>query len=249
MVKLVQCVRRRPHLAVDEFRAAWEAYGGRLREAAAELGAVSVTLSTTLETPLNDALRESRGSATPFDGIAGFHLNEVYSSWVRLEAMVRTFLSAKDHGDEAMKTFVNTSLGETWVETGEAPDWQRLYDRRESWPAGTVPMGGLFLTAGADVQKDRIEVDVWAWGRGLESWVQALQAAGPFGKPGEAVAWLKAQGLGHVTAQVVVRQMRPARAAPTVELHPLPHRRRNRRASSTPPQPAEPAWPCAEAAC
>jgi phage terminase large subunit GpA-like protein len=62
-------------------------------------------------------------------------------------------------------------LGETWVERGEAPDWQRLYDRRERWPAGTVPAAGLFLTAGADVQKDRIEVDVWAWGRGLESWL------------------------------------------------------------------------------
>jgi phage terminase large subunit GpA-like protein len=24
-----------------------------------------------------------------------------------------------------------------------------------------VPAGGLFLTAGADVQKDRIEVDIW----------------------------------------------------------------------------------------
>ena len=35
------------------------------------------------------------------------------------------------------------------------------------------PAGGLFLTAGADVQKDRIEVDVWAWGRGLESWLLA----------------------------------------------------------------------------
>ena len=34
-----------------------------------------------------------------------------------------------------------------------------------------MPSGGLFLTAGADVQKDRIEVDVWAWGRGLESWL------------------------------------------------------------------------------
>ena len=34
-----------------------------------------------------------------------------------------------------------------------------------------MPKGGLFLTAGADVQKDRIEVDVWAWGRGLESWL------------------------------------------------------------------------------
>lgn len=107
----------------------------------------------------------------PFAGVAGFHLNEIYSPWVRLEAMVRAFLSARAGGDETMKTFVNTSLGETWVETGEAPDWQRLYDRREAWKPGTVPAGGLFLTAGADVQKDRIEVDVWAWGRGLESWL------------------------------------------------------------------------------
>jgi phage terminase large subunit GpA-like protein len=29
----------------------------------------------------------------------------------------------------------------------------------------------LFLTAGADVQKDRIEVSIWAWGRGLTSWL------------------------------------------------------------------------------
>jgi phage terminase large subunit GpA-like protein len=63
-----------------------------------------------------------------------------------------------------MRAFRNTILGETWIETGEAPDWQRLYDRREAWKPGTVPAGGLFLTAGADVQKDRIEVDVWAWG-------------------------------------------------------------------------------------
>ena len=107
----------------------------------------------------------------PFAGIAGFHLNEIHSPWVRLEAMVRNFLSARAGGDEAMKTFVNTSLGETWVETGEAPDWQRLQGLKEDWPVGSVPQGALFLTAGADVQKDRIEVDVWAWGRGLESWL------------------------------------------------------------------------------
>ena len=73
--------------------------------------------------------------------------------------------------DEAKRSFKNGVLGLTWVETGEAPDWQRLYERREAWQIGTVPSGGLFLTAGADVQKDRIEVDVWAWGRGLESWL------------------------------------------------------------------------------
>jgi len=62
-------------------------------------------------------------------------------------------------------------LGETWAESGEAPDWQRIYDRREAWEGNPVPAGALFLTAGVDVQKDRFEVDVWAWGRGLESWM------------------------------------------------------------------------------
>ncbi|MGR3593086.1 MAG: phage terminase large subunit family protein [Limimaricola soesokkakensis] len=123
----------------------------------------------------------------PFAGTAGFHLNELYSPWVRLEAMVRTFLSARAGGDEAMKTFVNTSLGETWMETGEAPDWQRLQGLKEDWPAGTVPGQGLFLTAGADVQKDRIEIDVWGWGRGLESWL--VDHVVLEGGPGDPACW------------------------------------------------------------
>ena len=122
-----------------------------------------------------------------FTGIAGFHLNEIYSPWIRLEAMVKAFLSARAGGDETMKTFVNTSLGETWVESGEAPDWQRLLDRKEDWKPGTIPANALFLTAGADVQKDRIEVDVWAWGRGLESWlVDHLVIEGG---PGSEACW------------------------------------------------------------
>jgi hypothetical protein len=70
MVKLVQCIRRRPRFGVDDFRAAWEEYGEHLRAAAIELGATRVTLSTTLETPLNDALAVARGSALAFDGVA-----------------------------------------------------------------------------------------------------------------------------------------------------------------------------------
>lgn len=50
-------------------------------------------------------------------------------------------------------------------------------------------------------------------GRGLEAWKAALEAAGPFGRPAAAVAWLKAQGLGHVTAQVVERRWRGASIA------------------------------------
>jgi phage terminase large subunit GpA-like protein len=115
---------------------------------------------------------EWRATAEAQDaGTIGFHLSALYSpigwmSWVEIARM-----SEQAATDEARRSFKNGVLGETWVETGEAPDWQRIYERREAWPNGTVPAGALFLTAGADVQKDRIEVDVWAWGRGLESWL------------------------------------------------------------------------------
>ena len=86
--------------------------------------------------------------------------------------MCSSDLVNKESGSAAaIKTFKNTELGETWVEEGEAPDWQRLLERREDYRIGSVPSGGLLLTAGADVQKDRIEVSVWAFGRGKESWL------------------------------------------------------------------------------
>ncbi|PKP79219.1 MAG: terminase [Alphaproteobacteria bacterium HGW-Alphaproteobacteria-3] len=116
---------------------------------------------------------EWRATATAADPTTvGYHLSALYSpvGWLSWPRIARNWEAAQG-SDEAIKAFRNTILGETWVETGEAPDWQRLYDRRERWTSGTVPAGGLFLTAGADVQKDRIEIDVWAWGRGLESWL------------------------------------------------------------------------------
>ncbi|MEM0935190.1 MAG: phage terminase large subunit family protein [Pseudomonadota bacterium] len=116
---------------------------------------------------------EWRATAEAADpNTVGYHLSALYSpiGWLSWERIVRAWDAAQG-SDEAIKAFRNTILGETWVETGEAPDWQRLYDQRERWKPSNVPAGGLFLTAGADVQKDRIEVDVWAWGRGLESWL------------------------------------------------------------------------------
>jgi len=101
----------------------------------------------------------------------GFHLSALYSpiGWKSWEQIARDWRAAQG-SDEMLRAARNTLLGETWVESGEAPEWQRLADRRITFPA-QIPAGGLFLTAGADVQKDRIEVDVWAWGRGLESWL------------------------------------------------------------------------------
>jgi phage terminase large subunit GpA-like protein len=116
------------------------------------------------------AIKKGRWVAhTPFNGIAGFHISEIYSPWKKLSALVQDFLEKKDD-QQQLKTFINTSLAETWIEKGEAPPWKTLYERREEFPVGRVPRGGLFLTAGADVQKDRIEIQVVAWGRRKENW-------------------------------------------------------------------------------
>lgn len=119
---------------------------------------------------------EWRAMAEGASRTAGFHLSSLYSpigwrSWKDVAAAWESAISKEAGSAAAIKTFKNIELGETWVEEGEAPDWQRLLERREDYRIGTIPVGGLLLTAGADVQKDRIEVSVWAFGRGKESWL------------------------------------------------------------------------------
>ena len=63
-----------------------------------------------------------------FKGVAGFHLNELYSPWRKLADIVQDFLDAKDKPD-TLKTWVNTSLGETWEEAGESVDPDSLESR------------------------------------------------------------------------------------------------------------------------
>jgi phage terminase large subunit GpA-like protein len=122
--------------------------------------------------------------------VAGFHLSSLYSpvGWFSWADAAEMFAQAQE--DPALlQVFVNTVLGETWALRGEAPEWQRLYDRREDYRIGTVPKGGLFLTAGVDIQRDRIEVEVVAWGRGKESWSVDYQVLD--GQTAEGAVWQK----------------------------------------------------------
>lgn len=109
----------------------------------------------------------------PFNGHASFHIWSAYSylpnaTWCHI---AKAFEEAKEGGPRLLKTFVNTWLGEVWKDTAEAPDWNHLYARREPYKRGTVPAGAALVTAGVDVQRDRLEVEVTAWGPSLESWV------------------------------------------------------------------------------
>jgi len=107
----------------------------------------------------------------------GYHINGLYSpvGWLSWSSIATEWDEAQGNPTK-LKVFVNTVLAETWKEKGEAPDWKLLYERREDYPLGVIPRGGLILTAAADVQRGPngdgwIEVVTYAWGRNLERWV------------------------------------------------------------------------------
>lgn len=125
----------------------------------------------------------------PFDGHASFHIWAAYSmspnaSWGHL---AREFAEASKQGPEKLKTFVNTALGETWKEKGEAPSWERLYNRREKYLIGSVPDGVIRLTAGIDVQKDRFVYEVVGWAPNKENW--SVDSGILYGDTSNAASW------------------------------------------------------------
>ena len=70
MLKFVYCVRRRPGLSREEFHKYWlEQHGPLVRKYAHSLRARRYVQSHTLDTPLNDAAQQPRGTQPPYDGV------------------------------------------------------------------------------------------------------------------------------------------------------------------------------------
>lgn len=99
----------------------------------------------------------------------GFHLNALYSPWMKWNEIVGMFLKSK--GDPLrLQVFVNTVLGEVFREKGFRIDAHPLLARCEVYPADPLPEGVLLITAGVDVQADRLECEIVGWGLNYESW-------------------------------------------------------------------------------
>lgn len=118
--------------------------------------------------------------------VRGFHLNELASPWKRWTTIIEEFLEAKKGGPETLKAWVNTTLGETWEETGEGLDPEGLMSRRETYGC-EVPEEVLVLTCGVDVQDNRLEYEVVGWGLGKESW--GIKYGVIMGDPGQEHVW------------------------------------------------------------
>ncbi|WP_417285341.1 phage terminase large subunit family protein [Comamonas sp.] len=105
----------------------------------------------------------------------GVHIWAAYSPqrpWSTIADEYEKADRALKEGDAGpMTSFTNETLGEAWELKGEAADEHALQARAEPYKLKTVPVGGLMLTACVDVQHTWWDISVWAWGRGLESWV------------------------------------------------------------------------------
>ena len=118
---------------------------------------------------------------------AGFHINELYSPWRKWSDVVTDFLEAKS-SPETLKTWVNTSLGETFEEEGEKVDSHSLYMRREYYPK-QVPNNVTVLTCGVDVQDDRLEATVYGFGGEHDAEIWAIEHRIFYGDPGRGELW------------------------------------------------------------
>lgn len=71
MIKFVYCAHRLPHLSREEFQRYWrETHGPLVRSHAGTMRIRRYVQVHTLDSPINDALRESRGTLEPYDGVA-----------------------------------------------------------------------------------------------------------------------------------------------------------------------------------
>ena len=71
MIKLVMCLCRRADITREEFQDYWlHKHGPFFRKNAAAMRAKRYVQSHTLDTPLNDGMRQSRGMLPEYDGVA-----------------------------------------------------------------------------------------------------------------------------------------------------------------------------------
>lgn len=110
-------------------------------------------------------------SGDPSSGHLGFHLPGLYSPWKSLRDIVAEWLIATHTRDiDRLRTFTQDRLAEPWDD--RPPTWhvqpsEVATSRFEGTPDHTAIR---YLTAGVDVQRDRIEISVWGFGPSMESW-------------------------------------------------------------------------------
>lgn len=129
-----------------------------------------------------------RATAPHVEGHAGFRLNALISSLANASwgVLAAEFLQAKESPEE-LQAFTNTVLGEAWTQSGDEIDDGDLYARSEVFSLDKIPDEVLCITAGVDVQRDRLEAALYGWDR--EGTAYALGHRVIWGQPSDLETW------------------------------------------------------------
>lgn len=124
----------------------------------------------------------------PGGRIASFgDLSALYSPWVRWATLAAEYLKARRDPDRrGLQEFTNLRLGQPWEEHRRTVAVEALERLREDY-SEPLPEGALVITAGVDVQDDRLEVELVAWGVGKESYGVCFRALP--GDPADPSVW------------------------------------------------------------
>lgn len=126
------------------------------------------------------------------DGLwRSYHINALYAplgigeTWAELATQ---WLLAQNDLTKLI-TFINTVLGETWADRSRDIKPNDLLARVEPYDLRTVPPGCLWITAGVDVQDDRLEVQILGWGAENRSWTLDYHVL--YGSPTDDALWMR----------------------------------------------------------
>lgn len=115
-------------------------------------------------------VRSGRFVATNSEGLyPSWHIDALVSLLTTWDKIAEEFWASHGH-ERKEKRFWNNWLGLAYEMRGDAPDHERLMERREDYRQNIVPPRGLLLVAGADVQHSGIWVEVVAYGADRQSW-------------------------------------------------------------------------------
>lgn len=115
----------------------------------------------------------------------GFQINRLYSPWHSFGMVAREFLESKDFPEKLMN-WRNSWMAEPWIEHADSIESDTLNYRKDEY-GPKIPTQAGVLTASIDVQDDRLEAFIIAWGRKEEAW--AMDYKQFLGNPAQPEIW------------------------------------------------------------
>lgn len=108
----------------------------------------------------------------PDSDTASFWISGLMSPWKTFGERAADYLRAVNSGDqEQLRGVINTGFGELYAFRGEATPAKAVRECVGPYKAGEIPAAIRSVTAGVDVQKNRLVYVVRGWGYAMESWL------------------------------------------------------------------------------